>query len=80
MHAIHPLRVSPCISQRNLSRVQIVKQKSSQGAQDKVGTIIEKLVHDYAKSSSANHRKVRAPAAQNHHPRVTHTQPLQHAA
>jgi Vacuolar 14 Fab1-binding region len=37
--------------------VQVVKQKSSQGAQDKVGSIIEKLVQDYAKSSSANHRK-----------------------
>jgi hypothetical protein len=38
--------------------VQIVKQKSSQGSQEKVSIIIEKLVQDYAKSTSANHRKV----------------------
>lgn len=38
--------------------MQIVKQKSSQGSQEKVNIIIEKLVQDYAKSTSANHRKV----------------------
>jgi hypothetical protein len=40
-------------------KLQIVKQKSAQGHQEKVGVIIEKLVQDYAKSTSANHRKVR---------------------
>ena len=41
--------------------VQIVKAKSTQGNQDKVSIIIEKLVTDYAKSTSANHRKVGVP-------------------